>query len=162
MQRLSRFTFCNAPVSIKDASAMNSLYYFAAMFALNRPVASNVRLPREPVKDMLEFNDLCVKHGMLDLYLWLSFRFPKVFIDRELSMRQRNHSLELIDKSMQLSASEGILDGAVLHKLYVKTKTGLKDSLPPESWTQVRKSTQEYLRKVPPSALHAFPNTGSS
>ena len=100
-----KFTFCNAPVPIRDPHSMNALYYFAAMYALNRPVTSNIRLPKYPVTDMLEFSSLCSKHNLLDLYLWLSVRFPKIFIERELSLKQRTHSLALIEKSMQLPSS---------------------------------------------------------
>ena len=155
-----KFTFCNAPVPIRDPHSMNALYYFAAMYALNRPVTSNIRLPKYPVTDMLEFSSLCSKHNLLDLYLWLSVRFPKIFIERELSLKQRTHSLALIEKSMQLLSEAS---GATLDKNYKDMRRRLKkaysDGLPPEAWKNVRNSTIEYLHAIPKAKLHCFPHS---
>ena len=41
-----RFTFANAPVSLRDTLSTNVLYQFAATYALRRPVALNIRLSR--------------------------------------------------------------------------------------------------------------------
>ena len=41
-----RFTFANAPVSLRDTLSVNVLYQFAATYALRRPVALNIRLSR--------------------------------------------------------------------------------------------------------------------
>lgn len=155
-----KFTFCNAPVYIRDPGSMNALYSFAAMYAMNRPVASNVRLPKAPVTDMADFSSLCMKHNLLDLYLWLSFRFPKIFIERELALHQRSHSLALIEKSLQLSTKAF---GTMLDKSYKETKRNLSkaysDGLPPEMWKDVRNSTREYLRAIPKHKLHCFPHS---
>ena len=155
-----KFTFCNAPVNTRDSASMITLYNFAAMYALNRPVASNVRLPRAPVTDMIDFSSLCMKHNLLDLYLWLSFRFPKIFIERELAQHQRAHSLTLIEKSLQLSTKAF---GTILDKTYKDTKRHLtkaySDGLPPEVWRDVRNSTREYLSAIPKHQLHCFPHS---
>jgi len=42
-----RFTFANAPVSLRDTLSVNVLYQFAATYALRRPVALNIRLSRQ-------------------------------------------------------------------------------------------------------------------
>ena len=138
---------------------MNALYYFAAMYALQRPVASNVRLPKVPVIDMTEFSQLCAKRALLDLYLWLSFRFPKIFIERDLSMRQRAHSLSLIEQSLQVSAKAF---GTSLDMAYMETKkmfiTHNPDGLPPVEWHDVRESTKKYLKDIPAEKQYCFPH----
>jgi hypothetical protein len=154
-----KFVFCNAPVNTRDASSMNALYYFAAMYAQNRPVASNVRLPKSPVTNMIDFSTLCLRHNLLDLYLWLSFRFPKIFIERDLSIQQRVHSLQLIEKSLQLcsKAFDGTLD-ASYKMTHQKMMTSHRDGLPPESFGDVRNSTRQYLSVIPTNKLMSFPH----
>jgi hypothetical protein len=156
-----RFTFCNAPVNTHDSASMNYLYHAAAMYALQRPIASNVILPNQPVKDVIDFSLLCAKHNLLELYLWLSFRFPKIFIEREFSIQQRIHSLSLIERSLHISAAAY---GARLNKSYRDTKQRLDkahspDSLPPMAWPDVRKSTHEYLKDIPPDKLYCYPHS---
>lgn len=78
-------------------------------------------------RDVLEFADLCSKHNVLDLYLWLSFRFPKVpappsprplphplsptlthshpqyFVERDLCLEQKAYAVGLIEQSLDTS-----------------------------------------------------------
>lgn len=88
---------------------MTALYNFAATYALKRPVALNVRLQRSHPKDFFEFGELCAKHNILELYLWLSLRFPKYFIEKDLCLEQKDHSMALIEKSL--------IDGS-MHQVY--------------------------------------------
>ena len=94
------FIFANAPVNTRDPLAMAMLYQFAATYAQLRPVALNVRLTRSRPRDLFEFADLCQKHNVLDLYLWLSFRFPKFFVERDLCLEQKAYAVGLIEKSL--------------------------------------------------------------
>ena len=65
-----RFIFSSCPVNIGDTLSMTLLYQFAAKYAMQRPVAVNIRLSMHAPRDLEEFGDLCMRHNILDLYLW--------------------------------------------------------------------------------------------
>ena len=69
-----RFTFCLAPIKVSDRLAYTMLEQFATAWAANRPTALNVRFPKHAPTNVLDLTDLCVKHNIIDLYLWLSHR----------------------------------------------------------------------------------------
>lgn len=81
-----RFSFASAPVDVRNQEAMNMLYYFAATYAMKRPIALNMRLNRNPPSMISEFSDLCAKHNIIELYIWLSLRFPKYFVERDICL----------------------------------------------------------------------------
>jgi hypothetical protein len=51
--------------------------------------------------DVLELTDLCVKHNICDLYLWLANRFPGNFVERELAVRQKAAAIGLIQQGLK-------------------------------------------------------------
>jgi hypothetical protein len=48
----------------------------------------------------VELSDLCTKHNIVDLYLWLSNRFPGNFVEREMALRQKAFAIALIQESL--------------------------------------------------------------
>ena len=98
-----KFLFSNSPVAIRDHLAMQLLYKFAATYALGRPVGLNVVLNRSVPRDLAEFTELCAKYNSLELYLWLSLRFPKYFIERDTCLEQKNYALDIIQKTLTSS-----------------------------------------------------------
>lgn len=148
-----RFVFSNAPVNTNDSLTMNQLYAFAASYAMKRPVGISMVLPTLQPRDLFEFSDLCVKHNILELYIWLSFRFPQFFVEQEACLVRREHTLSMIEATLMGSA--------------LKTKSSLKDDylglwkklgtatgetyLPPDTdiFSAVRDTAAEYLEKLP-------------
>ena len=154
-----RFVFSNAPVSTRDQVSMHMLYQFAATYAQGRPVALNVRLAHRLPKDVEELGVLLTKHNVLDLYIWLSFRFPKYFVERELALSQKKHAVQ----NIQLSLEGSLVQAKYSHSAdYIKTRTKLiarsVDGLPPASFGSVHHSTREILKAVAPDVLAVFPH----
>jgi len=95
-----RFIFSSCPVNISDSLSMTLLYQFAAKYALQRPVAVNIRLSLQAPRNLDEFGDLCMRHNILDLYLWLSNRFPKYFIERDMCLQQKSFAAQMIEDTL--------------------------------------------------------------
>lgn len=70
-----RFLFSSCPVNISDSLSMTLLYQFAAKYAMQRPVAVNIRLSMHAPQNLEEFGDLCIRHNILDLYLWYDYPY---------------------------------------------------------------------------------------
>lgn len=151
-----RFIFANAPVNFKEIS-MHTFYNFAATYALKKPVALNIRLPKQKPRDVAELEDLCVKHNILDLYLWLSYRFPKYFIERDICLQQKQHAISLIDGS--LLSTNLLLDhdhGYLYRKARKRLMLKNPELLPPIEWGNVHKSTQQFLSQIPEEKKYRF------
>ena len=142
MSLADRFTFSSAPVSTVDELSMRSLYQFAAAYASGRPVALNVRMAHRQPQNVQDFSDLCFRHNVVDLYLWLSFRYPKYFIERELALSQKNYAVSMIQQSLDRIS-------AVQHShsdSYAQTRKKLSmtnpSNLPPHAWGNIRENTR--------------------
>lgn len=98
----NRFTFANAPVNLRDNLSLLNIYIFAAKFAAGRPVALNIRLPANRPSNVQELEDLCLKYNNMELYSWLSLRYPRYFIESELCLKQKVHALEVIEDSLDI------------------------------------------------------------
>jgi len=154
-----RFVFSNAPVNTRDAQSMTMFYQFAATYAQCRPVALNVRLSHSRPRDVLEFADLCAQHSSLGLYLWLAFRFPKYFVERDICLQQKEYAVSIIERSLE----SNLLQQKYSHSNdYKKIRQYLNDSdgLPPLSFGSVRALTKEYLNKIDGAKLKGlFPRS---
>ena len=152
-----RFVFANAPCQLRESLNMNMLYTFAANYAMKRPVALNVRLPKHRPRDVFEFMELCAKNNILDLYLWLSFRFPTYFIEQEQCLEQRKYALSLIEQSLALTELHQDFDHA---DDYRQIREGFiakyPDSLPPESWGAVRETVNEHIQAMKDQGLELY------
>eukprot|EP01038_Epipyxis_sp_PR26KG_P010534 gene10534-14151_t len=95
-----KFIFANAPVNLTDDFTMNALYRFAATYAQNRPVPLSVKLRTTIPTDLESFILLCSQHHTLDLYIWLSFRFPKYFIAQDYCMEQKEFAVKQIETAL--------------------------------------------------------------
>ena len=154
------FVFANAPVNTRDSLAMNMLYQFAASYAAMKPVALNVRLSRTKARDVKELTELCSKHNVLNLYLWLSFRFPKFFVERDLCLEQKAYAVDLIEKSLDTNLLQQKFSlGGEYKTIRARFKSSCPDGLPPLSFGDVvRAKTRENLASIDPNVLEAFPN----
>eukprot|EP01041_Mallomonas_annulata_P007206 gene7206-14696_t len=164
MTLADRFTFANAPASTRDSMSMNSLYQFAATYAQGRPVALNIRLPKYKVRDVIDLTDLCAKHNILDLYLWLSFRFPKYFIERDLCIEQKEYAISLIDSALNNTSLQQKYNHIEDYQKIRKTmlSRGGKDALLPQQWPSVRKNMKIYLDAIPSELQFVFPDNNNN
>jgi len=144
--------FSQAPASTKNNLCMHILYRYAANYALNRPVALNVRLPRDPPRDVDELADLCAKHVAMDLYLWLANRFPRYFVERELCLQQRTHAVAMIEQALQsdtLKQKHCHVESYKRIRESSKMFFGNEDSLPAFCDPRIREVFLKVLSEVP-------------
>lgn len=153
-----RFIFANAPCNTNDLMIMNMLYTFAATYAMGRPVAINIRLPRGQPKSFLDFQELCAKHSILELYSWLSRRFPKFFVERDICIEQQLYGQKLIQETLFSGKMQHEYSHSAKYKLK-RTNLDLESVLPPESsyGSELRMKMREYLVGIPQSDWTKFP-----
>ncbi|XP_078166079.1 ATP-dependent RNA helicase SUV3L, mitochondrial-like isoform X2 [Carex rostrata] len=72
-----RYSFCFAPVNIRDPKAMYHLLRFATYYSQKKPVSIAMGMPRGSAKNDAELLDLETKHQVLSAYLWLSHHFEE-------------------------------------------------------------------------------------
>ncbi|KAK2896677.1 hypothetical protein Q8A67_011165 [Cirrhinus molitorella] len=85
----SRYVFCTAPINKKQAFVCTSFLKFARQFSRDEPLTFNwvcrhVNWPLAPPKNIKDLVHLEAVHDVLDLYLWLSYRFMDMFPDANL------------------------------------------------------------------------------
>ncbi|XP_056134909.1 ATP-dependent RNA helicase SUPV3L1, mitochondrial [Lampris incognitus] len=85
----SRYVFCTAPINKKQPFVCTSFLKFARQFSRDEPLTFNwvcrlVSWPLTPPKNIKDLVHLEAVHDVLDLYLWLSFRFMDMFPDTTL------------------------------------------------------------------------------
>ncbi|XP_040293981.1 ATP-dependent RNA helicase SUPV3L1, mitochondrial [Bufo bufo] len=82
----ARYVFCTAPINRNLPFVCTSLLRFARQFSRNEPltfqwVCKHVHWPVSPPKTIKDLMHLEAVHDILDLYLWLSYRFMDMFPD---------------------------------------------------------------------------------
>ncbi|XP_063817646.1 ATP-dependent RNA helicase SUPV3L1, mitochondrial [Pseudophryne corroboree] len=85
----ARYVFCTAPINHSLPFVSTSLLRFARQFSRNEPltfqwVCKHVNWPISPPKTIKDLMHLEAVHDILDLYLWLSYRFMDMFPDADL------------------------------------------------------------------------------
>lgn len=85
----SRYVFCTAPINKKQPFVCTSFLKFARQFSRDEPltfdwVCRHVSWPLAPPKNIKDLVHLEAVHDVLDLYLWLSYRFMDMFPDTAL------------------------------------------------------------------------------
>uniref|UniRef100_A0A8D2IRB2 ATP-dependent RNA helicase SUPV3L1, mitochondrial n=1 Tax=Varanus komodoensis TaxID=61221 RepID=A0A8D2IRB2_VARKO len=94
----SRYVFCTAPINRKQPYVCTSLLKFARQFSRNEPLTfdwlcRHINWPLTPPKNIKDLVHLEAVHDVLDLYLWLSYRFMDMFTDAAL-VRQIQKELD--------------------------------------------------------------------
>ncbi|XP_062852405.1 ATP-dependent RNA helicase SUPV3L1, mitochondrial [Trichomycterus rosablanca] len=85
----ARYVFCTAPINKKQPFVCTSFLKFARQFSRDEPltfgwVCRHVSWPLLPPKNIKDLVHLEAVHDVLDLYLWLSYRFMDMFPDANL------------------------------------------------------------------------------
>lgn len=81
-----RYVFCTAPINKKQPFVCSSLLQFARQYSRNEPLTfawlrRYIKWPLCAPKNIKDLMDLEAVHDVLDLYLWLSYRFMDMFPD---------------------------------------------------------------------------------
>lgn len=85
----SRYVFCTAPINRKQPFVCTSFLKFARQFSRDEPLTFNwvcrhINWPVAVPKNIKDLVHLEAVHDVLDLYLWLSYRFMDMFPDTAL------------------------------------------------------------------------------
>lgn len=96
----SRYVFCTAPINKKQLFVCTSFLKFARQFSRDEPltfewVCRHISWPSPAPKTLKDLVHLEAVHDVLDLYLWLSYRFMDMFPDTIL-IRQIQKDLDHI------------------------------------------------------------------
>uniref|UniRef100_A0A668AL00 ATP-dependent RNA helicase SUPV3L1, mitochondrial n=1 Tax=Myripristis murdjan TaxID=586833 RepID=A0A668AL00_9TELE len=119
----SRYVFCTAPINKKQPFVCTSFLKFARQFSRDEPltfdwVCRHINWPLAPPKNIKDLVHLEAVHDVLDLYLWLSYRFMDMFPDTSL-VREIQRELDDI-------IQEGVRN---ITRLIRATDTATSDSL---------------------------------
>ncbi|KAJ3096265.1 hypothetical protein HDU97_006070 [Phlyctochytrium planicorne] len=97
-----KFTLTGAPCNVEDGMMQSVMLRFAKDLADGEEcfISDMVKLPEEPPKSPSTLRELEGVHKCIILYLWLSFRFPTVFTDRDIAMHLKRTCEDLINTSL--------------------------------------------------------------
>lgn len=126
----SRYVFCTAPINKKQPFVCTSFLKFARQFSRDEPltfewVCRHIGWPVPAPKNIKDLVHLEAVHDVLDLYLWLSYRFMDMFPDTIL-IRQIQQELDHI-------IQEGVRN---ITRLIRASNTSLTDLLQAQSSKQ--------------------------
>jgi ATP-dependent RNA helicase SUPV3L1/SUV3 len=156
-----RFTFSSAPIALSSAFVMNRLYDWATIYSMNRPVFLDIRINKELPQDVEELTDLIMKNACIDLYLWLSMRFPKNFLEVEKAARLHDGAVKLIADTLamrKLKQAYDLTNGYLMTRKKLKEKEKKKKDLiplpPPEYSEEIRQEYLHHYMKIPKHEIY--------
>ncbi|TMW61750.1 hypothetical protein Poli38472_010813 [Pythium oligandrum] len=95
-----RFTFCQAPANLRNPLARRVFVDYATAHAKDESVKLDIYLPRYAPQTAETLRDVEIKAQIIDLYLWLSFRFETTFVEHELALELKTKALELVEQGL--------------------------------------------------------------
>jgi ATP-dependent RNA helicase SUPV3L1/SUV3 len=100
VRRLSlsdKLIFTQAPVKIQSPTAMKILKDYAMHHSKNEIVPLIVQVPNRPPVTLDELRYIETGYKLLDVYLYLSYKFPKTFKHRETARSSQKKIIQMID-----------------------------------------------------------------
>uniref|UniRef100_H3D8F5 ATP-dependent RNA helicase SUPV3L1, mitochondrial n=2 Tax=Tetraodon nigroviridis TaxID=99883 RepID=H3D8F5_TETNG len=102
----SRYVFCTAPINKKQPFVCTSFLKFARQFSRDEPltfdwVCRHVNWPLAAPKNIKDLVHLEAVHDVLDLYLWLSYRFMDMFPDTAMVRKIQQELDEVIQQGVR-------------------------------------------------------------
>lgn len=125
------YNVCQAPVKIREKSHMRALRSFITDYVQHGVVTldgdgsrdSFSSLPlKNPPATTEQIRTVENHWGVMDLYIWLSHRFPHAFVDQELATERRNQMADWIDVGLQLIETTSFEDRSKQRKKRKKKK----------------------------------------
>jgi len=96
-----RFTFCQAPVSTDSPLAMSIMLQYTLQHANGSRVPIMVMIPEGTPRTLHQLKDLEDKYKILDVYSWLSYRFPTTFTARDEAEQLKNKCKVMIEEALK-------------------------------------------------------------
>lgn len=146
----ARYVFCCAPINRKMPFVCTMFLKFARQYSKNEPITfdwlcRNIGWPLQPPKTIIDLVHLEAVFDVLDLYLWLSYRFTDLFKDAVL-VRDLQHELDDI-------IQQGVVQ---ITRLLRNLETGVSSgssAAPDEDEFVINSRKQDYLRAVRGSGI---------
>jgi ATP-dependent RNA helicase SUPV3L1/SUV3 len=84
----TKYTFATSPISEKQTYVCSCFAKFVRSYSNNEPINTEYLMkmlgwPLKVPSNLSEVMHLENVYDVLDLYLWLGYRFPEIFVDRE-------------------------------------------------------------------------------
>jgi hypothetical protein len=140
------------------------IYQYAAQYAMKRPVAINVILSDKRPTNVLELTEVCMKHTILDLYIWLSLRFPDWFVEREKCLQMKEVCIDYVEGALELDDLKHKFCHADEYRKIRQQASRDRSAvtslhpLPPVHFGSVREITADKLKDSTAKDLFSFPH----
>ncbi|RHY29417.1 hypothetical protein DYB32_005154 [Aphanomyces invadans] len=128
-----RFTFCTAPANLRNPLARRIFVDYAIGHGNGRSVPLDVYLPKFAPRNELALRDIEIKSKLIDVYLWLSYRFPDTF-------KMQAEALELKEKVL------GLVEEGLVNVTYKKTESTPKKRV--GEWNEDRTKFIRYAEAI--------------
>ncbi|KAF0853060.1 mitochondrial RNA helicase SUPV3L1 [Andalucia godoyi] len=159
-----RYTFCCSPADTDNFTVMSFLLRFAASHARGEKVILHVPLPSRPPTTEASLQKLESLYNVVDLYLWLSYRFPATFCEREHAASIRDEARRLIEAGLDLQTKHRVESGDfVIHRsrrrdalLHQQQQSILSSGAQDGVLTNERKVRKKWKRHVADSAAESI------
>ncbi|XP_032112068.1 ATP-dependent RNA helicase SUPV3L1, mitochondrial isoform X1 [Sapajus apella] len=140
-----RYVFCTAPINKKQPFVCSSLLQFARQYSRNEPLTfawlrRHIKWPLLPPKNIKDLVDLEAIHDVLDLYLWLSYRFMDMFPDGSV--------IRDLQKELDTLIQDGVHNITKLIKISETRKLLNLESFPSERQSQLSGVLRSQARRA--------------
>lgn len=126
----SRYVFCTAPINKKQPFVCTSFLKFARQFSRDEPLTFNwvcrhISWPLATPKNIKDLVHLEAVHDVLDLYLWLSYRFMDMFPDTALIRDIQRELDDIIEEGVRnITRLIRATDPAITDSVQTQNKRG--------------------------------------
>ena len=114
-----------APVKGMEPRAVEHFKQMVLALLNNKEVRLNIELPPRVPGDAWALRDLEVTFSMIDVYLWLSLRFPDDFVERDLAMKKAEQATRMITKYLERKSKHA--DGGTGRGGFGRKKQGFQN-----------------------------------
>ncbi|GBM01033.1 ATP-dependent RNA helicase SUV3, mitochondrial [Araneus ventricosus] len=134
----ARYVFCCAPINKRQPFVCSMFTKFARQYSSNEPMTSNklckiIGWPFSPPQNIVQLVHQEAVFDVLDLYLWLSYRFPDLFPDVQAVRKIQRQLDEIIQQGVfnitHLLKAEEAADDVEDHIDYKTSSRKYKSSL---------------------------------
>ena len=96
----SKYSISMCPVNTTDKRSMNLIAKFALKIASGGAPGLRARMSTTAPKSFKELSYLCDTHHELELFMWLSNRFPGNEVEQQRAFALKNHAIDLISSGL--------------------------------------------------------------
>ena len=109
MPLADKYLFCVAPVNQNDHFGMLMLRQFAEAVQDGRPMGFHLHINSAPIESVEQIGKMCGKHNVLDLFLWLSMRFPGNHVEVQGALKQKEMLIYIINETLRQTGKKSVL-----------------------------------------------------